>query len=57
MYHISSLYVPEIPTFNSIWFKGNDEDTYTIRYSSEQDLRDDKRIYEALKGLGKIIEK
>ena len=52
---ISSLYIPEIPTIYSIWFKDNENDIYTIKYGNEQqDPRDDIRIYESLKGLGKI---
>lgn len=52
---ISSLYIPGIPTISSIWFKGNKNDSYTIGYGDkEHDPRDDIRIYEALKGLGKI---
>jgi len=53
---ISSLYMPEIPTIYSMWFKGNDKDTYTINYGNEQkDPRDDIRIYDSLKGLGKTF--
>lgn len=53
---ISSLYNPEIPIINSIWHKESDNDTYIIAYGNEKDPRDDIRIYEALKGLGKITE-
>lgn len=52
---ISSLYYPDIPTINSIWSGKINNNTYTIRYGlKEQDPRDDKRIYEALKSLGKL---
>lgn len=52
---ISSLYFPDIPTINSIWSEEADNNKYTIRYGYEQqDPREDKRIYEALKGSGKI---
>jgi hypothetical protein len=53
---LSSLYNPDIPTINSVWHKGSERDIYTIQYGGKQDLRDDKRIFEALKGLGKIID-
>lgn len=52
---ISSLYIAEIPKINSIWFKDNEKDSYTIGYGNKQnDPRDDIRIYESLKSLGKI---
>ncbi|ODA40819.1 hypothetical protein [Desulfosporosinus sp. BG] len=55
---ISSLYIPEIPTIYSIWFKDNKNDIYTIKYGNQQqDPRADIRIYESLKGLGKVILK
>lgn len=54
---ISSLYIPGIPTIESIWFKGNEKDNYTIKYGNEQqDPRADVRIYESLKGLGKTTD-
>lgn len=52
---LSSLYYPDIPTINSVWSGEFDNNTYAIRYGLEQqDPRDDKRIYEALKSLGKL---
>lgn len=52
---ISSLYYPHIPTINSVWSGKINKSKYTIRYGLEQqDSRNDKRIYEALKSLGKL---
>lgn len=52
---ISSLYFPDVPTINSVWAGKVDNNTYTIRYGLEQDdPREDKRIYEALKSMGKL---
>ena len=52
---VSSLYIPEIPTINSIWFKDSENDTYTIRYGMDhQDPRENTKVYEVLKSLGKI---
>lgn len=53
---ISSLYLPEIPTIYSMWHKGTDKDSYKIQYENTKDPRTDNRIYESLKGLGKIID-
>ena len=55
--YFSSAYNPVIPTISSSWFKSNNKDTYTISYiTTKKDPRDDIRIYESLKGLGKIID-
>lgn len=52
---ISSLCYPEIPAINSVWSANFGKNTYTIQYRFEkQDPRDDKRIYEALKSMGKL---
>ncbi|WP_045577110.1 hypothetical protein [Desulfosporosinus sp. I2] len=52
---ISSLYIPDIPTIYSIWFKEHENDIYTIKYGKEQqDPRDNIRIYDSLLSLGKI---
>lgn len=54
---LSSLYNPDIPIINSIWAKDFDRDTYAIVCGNkERDPRNDKRIYESLKDLGKITE-
>jgi hypothetical protein len=53
--YLSSLYNPDIPTISSGWNKGNDNDMYKIQYGKNQDPRDDTKIFEALKGLGKVI--
>jgi hypothetical protein len=45
----------DIPMISSIWFKGYDNDMYKIRSGKIQDPRDDTKIFEALKGLGKVI--
>jgi hypothetical protein len=52
------LYIPDIPTIDSIWLKSNDKDMYTIKYGNnqKQDPRDDKRIYESLISLGKLFD-
>ncbi len=48
---LSSLFYPECPTIISDY---TDRDFFEISLDSEKDVRDDKRIYEALKKLGKI---
>lgn len=52
---LSSLYNPDIPTISSMWHKGSEKEIYSIQYGKNQDPRDDIRIFETLKGLGKII--
>lgn len=51
----SSLFNPDIPRISSGWHKGSDNDMYKIHYGKNQDPRDDTKIFEALKGLGKVI--
>lgn len=53
---LSSLYFSEIPTIYSMWDKESDKDTFSIRYGSKKDPRDDIRIYESLKNLRKITD-
>jgi hypothetical protein len=52
--YLSSLFNPDIPTITSVWQKGSDNDMYKIQYGKHQDPRDDTKIFEALKGLGKV---
>ncbi|MTI58376.1 MAG: hypothetical protein FH762_00015 [Firmicutes bacterium] len=52
---LSSLYYFDIPTINSVWSGEIDNKKYHIQYGLEgQDPRDDRRIYSALKSLGKL---
>lgn len=51
---ISSLFIPDIPAITSMWRKGSERETYSIGYGQERDPRGDRRIFEALKELGKI---
>ncbi len=52
----SSQFNPiDIPRITSLWIKRSDIDTYNINYLNNQDPRGDTKIFEALKGLGKII--
>lgn len=53
---ISSLYIPAIPTIDSIWSKTINKDSYAIKCENKKDPRADKRIYESLKEAGKIVD-
>ncbi|MDQ0887960.1 hypothetical protein QFZ81_003048 [Paenibacillus sp. V4I9] len=53
--YLSSQFNPDIPIISSVWNKGSDNDMYKIQYGKNQDPRDDTKIFEALKGLGKVI--
>ncbi|OAB27357.1 hypothetical protein [Paenibacillus macquariensis] len=55
--HLSSLFNPDrdIPRISSNWLKGSDNDMYKIRSEKIQDPRDNTKIFEAFKGLGKVI--
>lgn len=52
---VSSLYLPDIPTINSIWSGKVENNTYKISFGFEKnDPREDQRLYEALKSAGKL---
>lgn len=52
---LSSYCYFDIPTINSVWSGEFDNNKYHIQYGlKQQDPRDDKRIYDALKDLGKL---
>jgi hypothetical protein len=53
--YLSSQFNPDIPKISSGWLKGSDNDMYKIEYGKNPDPRDDTKIFEALKGLGKVI--
>lgn len=54
--YLSSQFNPlDIPRISSVWHKGSDNDMYKIQYGKNQDPRDDTKIFEAFKGLGKVI--
>ncbi|QGQ96415.1 hypothetical protein EHS13_16755 [Paenibacillus psychroresistens] len=52
----SSQFKPDIdiPRISSVWLKRSDNNMYKIQYGKNQDPRDDTKIFEALKGLGKV---
>ncbi|QTL96658.1 hypothetical protein GM661_01050 [Iocasia frigidifontis] len=52
---LSSLHWSNIPTINSVWSGEFTENKYHIAKANEQqDPREDKRIFETLKSLGKL---
>ncbi len=52
----SSQFNPiDIPRITSNWLKGSDNDMYKIHAGKIQDPRNDTKIFEALKGSGKVI--
>ncbi|MGO4696814.1 hypothetical protein AB4Z50_21270 [Paenibacillus sp. 2TAB26] len=55
--NLSSLYSHDIdiPKISSNWLKGSDKEIYQIRYGKIPDTRDNTKIFEALKGMDKII--
>ncbi|MBP1995066.1 hypothetical protein [Paenibacillus eucommiae] len=54
--YLSSQFNPlDIPRISSVWHKESDNDTYKIHYGKNKDPRDDTKIFEALQGLGKVI--
>jgi hypothetical protein len=53
--NVSSNYNPNITNITSFWSRGIDNDKYKIQYGKNWDPRDDTKIFEVLKGLGKII--
>jgi len=50
----SQFYALDIPRITSLWLKGSDIDRYKI-VGKNQDPRDDTKIFEALKGLKKVV--
>lgn len=54
-FSLSSQFISDIPTISSGWFKGSELDVYKIQYGKNQDPRDDAKIFEVLKELGKVI--
>ncbi|TFE25243.1 hypothetical protein [Cohnella luojiensis] len=51
----SQFYAFDIPRISSMWLKRSDNDIYKINHGKNQNPRGDTKIFEALKGLGKII--
>jgi len=55
--NLSSLYSPDIdiPRISSNWLKGSDKEIYQIHSGKISDPRDDTKIFEVFKGLGKVV--